>query len=102
MIVVAIIGLLASIAIPNFIRARKTTNKNLCINNLRIIADAAQELKLESPSDPVDAAHIEPYLGRRLPTGQMPVCPVGGVYGDFDTIPTCTSQELKFEHTLPQ
>jgi prepilin-type N-terminal cleavage/methylation domain-containing protein len=101
MIVVAIIGLLAAMAIPNFIRARKNTNKNTCINNLRIIADAGQELRLERPADPVDATHIQPYLGRELPSGRMPVCPVGGTYGDYDTVPTCTSQESGYEHTLP-
>jgi prepilin-type N-terminal cleavage/methylation domain-containing protein len=102
MIVVAIIGLLASIAIPNFIRARKTTQKNICISNLRIIADAAQELRIERPTDPVDASHIQPYLGRELPNGVMPRCPVGGTYDNFDTVPTCTSQEAGYEHSLPQ
>jgi len=33
MIVVAIIGLLAAIAIPNFIKARTTAQMNACINN---------------------------------------------------------------------
>ena len=37
MIVVAIIGLLAAIAIPSFIKARETSQKNACINNLRQI-----------------------------------------------------------------
>ncbi|MFT5207208.1 MAG: prepilin-type N-terminal cleavage/methylation domain-containing protein, partial [Candidatus Omnitrophota bacterium] len=37
MIVVAIIGLLASIAIPNFVQARRTARTNACINNLRTI-----------------------------------------------------------------
>ena len=35
MIVVAIIGLLAAIAIPNFVKARTTSQMNACINNLR-------------------------------------------------------------------
>ena len=35
MIVVAIIGLLAAIAIPNFVKARATSQANACINNLR-------------------------------------------------------------------
>ena len=35
MIVVAIIGLLASIAIPNFVKARTTAQMNACISNLR-------------------------------------------------------------------
>ena len=100
MIVVAIIGLLAAIAIPNFIRARKTAQKNVCINNLRIIADAAQELRIERPADPVDADTIQPYLGRGV-GGTMPTCPTGGTYANFDTIPTCSEQDAGFEHTLP-
>ena len=42
MIVVAIIGLLAAIAIPNFARARTTSQQNSCINNLRQIDGAKQ------------------------------------------------------------
>ena len=42
MIVVAIIGLLAAIAIPSFIKARESSQTNACINNLRQI-DAAKE-----------------------------------------------------------
>ncbi len=37
MIVVAIIGLLAAIAIPNLLKARATSQQNACINNLRQI-----------------------------------------------------------------
>jgi len=43
MIVVAIIGLLAAIAIPNFVRARTTSQKNACINNRRQSAVGARE-----------------------------------------------------------
>ncbi len=67
MIVVAIIGLLAAIAIPNFVRARQTAQTNTCINNLRQIDAAKQQWALEkgkSGSDtPVDT-DIQPYLGR--------------------------------------
>ena len=42
MIVVAIIGLLAAIAIPNFIRARTTAQKNACVANLKQIQGAIQ------------------------------------------------------------
>lgn len=101
MIVVAIIGLLAAIAIPNFIRARKTAQKNLCINNLRIIDGAVQELRLERPADPVDQAHITPYLGRELPNGVFPRCPNGGTYQYFDSKVSCTFQEAGYEHDLP-
>jgi len=42
MVVVAIIGLLAAVALPNFIKTRTTVNKNACINNLKEIASAMQ------------------------------------------------------------
>ena len=37
MIVVAVIGLLAAIAIPNFVYSRAKSQANACINNLRQI-----------------------------------------------------------------
>ena len=67
MIVVAIIGLLAAIAIPNFLKARSTSQQNACINNLRQIDAADQQWALETgqaPTAAVVAANITPYLGR--------------------------------------
>src|ERR1017187_3933255 len=48
MIVVAIIGLLAAIAIPNFVHARQSAQTNACINNLRQIDAAKQEWAMET------------------------------------------------------
>jgi prepilin-type N-terminal cleavage/methylation domain-containing protein len=48
MIVVAIIGLLAAIAVPNFIKARENSQKNACIANLKQIDGAAQTWALET------------------------------------------------------
>ena len=67
MIVVAIIGLLAAIAIPNFVKARETARKNTCINNLRLIDGAKQTWALESNSPATAVPNepsIAPYLGR--------------------------------------
>jgi prepilin-type N-terminal cleavage/methylation domain-containing protein len=95
MIVVAIIGLLAAIAIPNFIRARTTAQKNACINNLRQIDGAIQQWALENkkgPSDPVTFPDISGYLKNSV------ICPAGGTkFSDsynIDTVankPTCVS-----------
>jgi prepilin-type N-terminal cleavage/methylation domain-containing protein len=77
MIVVAIIGLLAAIAIPNFVRARTTSQTNVCIDNLRMLDAAKQQWALEhgevSTSTPL-ASDIQPYLGRG--NGSLPVCPI--------------------------
>ena len=47
MIVVAIIGILAAIAIPNFIKARIQANAKACVNNLKQVDGAKQQYALE-------------------------------------------------------
>jgi len=78
MIVVAIIGLLAAIAIPNFVKARTTSQQNACINNLRLVDSSKQQWALEqrqqSSSTPV-GTDLQPYLGRGA-NGELPSCPV--------------------------
>ena len=90
MIVVAIIGLLAAIAIPNFIRARITSQKNACINNLRQIDGAIQQYALENkkaPTSPVAEADVTPYLKNSL------ACPAGGTaFNDSYTVTDCQTQ----------
>jgi prepilin-type N-terminal cleavage/methylation domain-containing protein len=72
MIVVAIIGLLAAIAIPSFVKSRNTARKNACINNLRQI-DSAKEQASMATEIAVEAApvlsEIQPYLK------SAPTCP---------------------------
>jgi len=48
MIVVAIIGLLAAIAVPNFVRARESAQLNSILNNLRLIEGAKDQWALEN------------------------------------------------------
>jgi len=78
MIVVAIIGLLAAIAIPNFVKARTTAQMNACINNLRQIDAAIQQYALENNAGAttgVDSTKITPYLGRGSGSIATVVCP---------------------------
>src|ERR1035437_101668 len=82
MIVVAIIGLLAAIAIPNFVRARTTSQKNACINNLRQIDGAVQQWALENKkasADQVLPADVLPYLHSAV------TCPSAGAAATFAT-----------------
>ena len=105
MIVVAIIGLLAAIAIPNFVRAREASQTNACINNLRQIDGAKQQWALETGAATganCDAGDITPYLGRNGTDGQFPTCPVGAATYTPNTIgadPTCGSGIAA--HVLP-
>jgi prepilin-type N-terminal cleavage/methylation domain-containing protein len=80
MIVVAIIGLLAAIAIPNFVRARTTAQMNACINNLRQIDGAIQQWALEqkaAATAAVTTTDVTPFLK------SAPVCPAAGTGGTF-------------------
>jgi prepilin-type N-terminal cleavage/methylation domain-containing protein len=94
MIVVAIIGLLAAMAIPNFARARMTSQTNACISNLRQIDGAAQTWALENnkaPGDTYSLGDLTSYLGRGS-AGALPICPANGTYKAGATVgnpPTC-------------
>jgi prepilin-type N-terminal cleavage/methylation domain-containing protein len=103
MIVVAIIGLLAAIAIPNFVKARTTAQKNACINNLRQIDGAKEQWALENKKTQTDT----PTMDSNTDTGLIgtdkyikvtPMCPANGTYtvGDMATKPKCSNTD----HTL--
>src|SRR5205823_8538801 len=80
MIVVAVIGLLAAIAIPNFIKARSTSQVNACINNLRQIEGAEQQWGLETKQA---AAAVPTYPDISGYMRNAVVCPAGGAGGTF-------------------
>ena len=99
MIVVAIIGLLAVMAIPSYVRARNLSQVNTCLNNLRQLSGAIDQYAIEnnktdtySPTD----EEVTPYLKG----DNMPTCPSGGSY-DITTVdanPTCS---IGGDHVLP-
>src|SRR5258708_6021373 len=102
MIVVAIIGLLAAIAIPNFVKARQTSQQNACINNLRQIDGAVQQWALEnkaSSGQSVSITLVKPYI--KLDRNQnIPACPAGGTYttSTVNSNPLCS---VGGNHLLP-
>ena len=94
MIVVAIIGLLAAIAIPNFVRARTSAQTNACINNLRQIDSAKEQWAIENNqvdgADATTAVNGLTYLDY-IKGGATPVCPASGTYtvGNIGADPDC-------------
>jgi prepilin-type N-terminal cleavage/methylation domain-containing protein len=111
MIVVAIIGLLAAIAIPNFVKARTTSQMNACINNLRLVDSSKQQWALEQRKTNTDTpagTDLQPYLGRGA-GGELPYCPADSAetwttsYGtgvnNVGTKPTCLI--VSSTHILP-
>src|SRR3954467_14135808 len=75
MIVVAIIGLLAAIAIPNYTRARQVAFQKTCLQNLRQIDGAVASYALEARKEAgqsVTYDEIKVYLDKSV------FCPAGG------------------------
>src|SRR5436190_18121835 len=75
MIVVAIIGLLAAIAFPNYTHARQLAFQKTCLQNLRQIDGAVASHALEARKEagqPVSYEDIKVYLDKSV------FCPAGG------------------------
>ena len=100
MIVVAIIGLLAAIAIPNFVKARTTAQKNACINNLRQIDGAKEQWALENKKVASDTPVDSDLMGTDKYIKVKPTCPAGGTYSynNMVTKPACDA--ASGDHTL--
>lgn len=79
MIVVAIIGLLAAIAVPNLLRARERTQLSLIQNNLRLIDNAKQSWALEN-SQPSSATPTSDQLAPYFNKSKFPDATVGETY----------------------
>ncbi|MFN7137933.1 MAG: type II secretion system protein [Limisphaerales bacterium] len=103
LVVVAVIGLLVSIAMPNFIRTRAIAQQNVCMENLYQLESAKQIYALEkgkSGSDSVDMVElveVERYMKA------VPRCPSGGEY-DLKTFAEESECSLKDElkHEISQ
>jgi prepilin-type N-terminal cleavage/methylation domain-containing protein len=83
MIVVAIIGVLAAIGIPSFLHARSKSQATACINNLRQIETAVQQVAIEKGLHVGDNVtypdDITAYI-KLNSKGSIPPCPAGGLY----------------------
>src|SRR5882672_8065003 len=92
MIVVAIIGLLAAIAIPHFVKARTASQKNACIANLKQVEGAKATWALEQKKVTTDTPADSDLFGATQYIRDKPACPGGGTYAlnQVDTKPTCT------------
>lgn len=102
MIVVAIIGLLAAIAVPNFAQARTNARRSSCINNMRLIDAAKEQYALENNKD----STVTPAAGdltAYLKGGAMPTCPASGTYtiAAIGSNPTCNKSGSPDLHVLP-
>jgi len=101
MIVVAIIALLAAIAIPNFMKARHSTQQTACINNLRVIKHAKEQAA--AALHWTDGSNIVTTVVNTYIDGTTtPECPIGGTYTYqvLGSNPTC-NVTTPTSHILP-
>jgi prepilin-type N-terminal cleavage/methylation domain-containing protein len=92
MIVVAIIALLAAIAVPGFLRARKRSQASRIINDLRLIDSAVDQYAIETnkkSGDPVAVADWTNYLKKNTNLWSTGLDILGNSYGPqtVDTLP---------------
>ncbi len=92
MIVVAIIGLLATVAIPNFLRARTASQRTACVMNLRAIEGAKATWALDTKKSNADVPTDADLFGMDKYIRDKPSCPANGTYDlkDVGNKPTCT------------
>jgi len=77
---IAVIGLLAAIAVPSFVKARETARTAACINNLRLLDAAKEQVSLEQNYEEgqvVTREEVSPYIPRGM---DGLTCPAGGEY----------------------
>jgi prepilin-type N-terminal cleavage/methylation domain-containing protein len=84
MIVVAIIALLAAIAVPGFLRARKRSQASRIINDLRLIDSAVDQYAIETNKKSNDAVAVSDWTnylkkGTNLYTTGLDI--LGNTYG---------------------
>lgn len=97
MIVVAIIGILAAIAIPNFLKSRKESQKNACIANMKQIDGAVEQAKLAGVTS-IDSTVL---FGSSAYIKVTPKCPYNNtVYSAFDPV-ECPNKTTCSDHVLP-
>lgn len=90
MVVVAIIGLLAAMAIPNIKRAIDTSRARICASNQKQI-DGAKELWALEKKQPLTATPTDGELfGKGLYIAHKPGCPAGGAYALGRVEESCT------------
>ncbi len=103
MIVVALVGLLAAIAIPNYVKSRGSAQLNACISNLQQIDGAIQSWALDmkrTSGESVNYEDFSSYLKHSV------LCPAGGTRFDDSYLvstvnapPSCQRQPAT--HKLP-
>lgn len=100
MIVVAVIAFLSAIVIPNYIKARQTSERQACIANLKQLQSAKVTYALDTPN----LGSGEIFMSGLVPDyiKVTPRCPINGTYtiGSYEEEPTCSLSAAPDLHKL--
>jgi hypothetical protein len=88
---IVIVPMMAAIAIPSFVKARDTSVRNACINNLRHIDSAKEQWAMagnKTSGTDVVLSEVNQYIKGNA----TPICPAGGsyTYAVIGTDPQCS------------
>ena len=108
MIVVAIIGILAAIAIPNFVKNRRESQRRSCIANMHLIMTSAENWRTENHMAMIGENWKNELIGPANYIKQEPICPCGGVYTvsiadeeGLEMVTVTCSLAASMNHVLP-
>lgn len=99
MIVVAIIGLLASIAVPNYLRARKRGQATRILEDLRVLTGSLDQYAMEtnkSGGAAATMADLKNYIKAGTPLYTTSSDVFGNVYGPFTVDSTISVSGSQF------
>ncbi len=77
--IIGIVGMLAAIAIPSFVKARQSAQMALCVSNMRQM-EAARELQISTSASSPDTEEIGTVIEEHVDEVPSFVCPAGGTY----------------------
>ncbi len=106
MIVVAIIGILSAIAIPNFVRNRNEAQRKSCIENMKLIETSAENWRTENKMELIGDDWKTKLLGSTNYIEVEPHCPAGGTYsvtidGTSEAVEVLCSLAESKKHVIP-
>jgi len=92
MIVILIIGLLLTVAAPQWVKARESAREKTCLANLQRISSAKEQCAMQNRLGNGQPVTEDDLVSDFLKGTGLPVCPAGGNYG-IEVIgaePTCS------------
>ena len=104
MVVVAVLGILIVIAVPNYITMRDSANRNLCVQNLQLLKHVVEQYAIEynsstgtAPTDSIIWGTSTSFIKEKLQ------CPMGASYYTVPNVgsdPVCPEAGSYPEHVL--